>query len=73
MTSLQPANTCAAWIIGVWLGLLGVGSPYAFAQTPQEEALLRASNAGEEDLFGYSVSIDGDRAIVGALDRKGVG
>jgi hypothetical protein len=73
MTSLQPANTCAAWIIGVWLALLGVGSPYAVAQTPQEEALLRASNAGEGDGFGRSVSIAGDRAIVGAYFEDGAG
>jgi surface protein len=30
-----------------------------------EEALLRASNAGQGDQFGHSVSLDGDRAVIG--------
>jgi hypothetical protein len=42
----------------------------AEAQTPRE-ALLRASNADAEDQFGYSVSIDGDYAIVGARGENG--
>jgi hypothetical protein len=50
-------------------GFLMFGS-MAEAQTPRE-ALLRASNADADDQFGYSVSIDGDRAIVGAQNESG--
>lgn len=37
----------------------------------QEDALLRASNAEKGDIFGESVAIDGDRAIVGASGEDG--
>jgi len=34
-----------------------------------EEAILQASDGGEEDNFGYSVSIDGDVIVVGASGK----
>ena len=45
------------------------GSVYVFERfdgTWQESAKLTASDADEEDRFGFSISIHGDRAIVGA-------
>ena len=45
------------------------GAVYVFARsgsTWTQEAFLKASNAGETDLFGGSVGITGDRVVVGA-------
>lgn len=45
------------------------GAAYVFARngtTWTEEAYLKASNSGASDLFGFTVSIDGDTAVVGA-------
>jgi ketosteroid isomerase-like protein len=63
-------------------GLLDSGAGYIFERDASgtwgvpdlggfqtETALLRASNAGASDLFGRSVAISGDRAIVGAADE----
>ena len=36
-----------------------------------EESLLRASNAEQRDVFGWAVSVDGTRAIVGAQNEAG--
>jgi hypothetical protein len=55
-------------LLGLTVLLLPVLS--AQAQTPKE-ALLRASNANSDDLFGYSVTIDGDRAVVGTRGEDG--
>jgi hypothetical protein len=49
---------------------------YVFERTSRgwnqnETQILRASNAGRGDKFGWSVGIDGDRAIVGARDEAG--
>ncbi len=35
-----------------------------------QQAFLKASNAGENDRFGWSVSISGDTAVVGAPDER---
>jgi len=59
-------------IVGAYLnGDNGVdsGSAYLFdVTTGSQIAKLTASDGLPEDLFGYSVSIDGDTAIVGAVD-----
>jgi hypothetical protein len=49
-------------------GSWGAPDPGGF-QT--ETVLLRASNAGVSDQFGYSVAIRGDRAIIGAFGESG--
>jgi hypothetical protein len=36
-----------------------------------EQAVLRASNAGQDDNFGFSVALSSDRAIVGAWEEDG--
>lgn len=38
-----------------------------------QEAFLKASNAGAGDFFGWSVMIDGDTAVVGAVGEQGDG
>lgn len=51
----------------------GSGSVYIYRYYPQgpghwvEEAKLRASDGGLQDIFGCSVSIDGDVAVIGAF------
>jgi hypothetical protein len=55
-------------------GAPGMGAAYIFENTPNgwtEVAVLRASNAESDDSFGRSVSILGDRAIVGATREDG--
>jgi hypothetical protein len=52
------------------------GAAYVFERTEDgwtqnEDKILRASNAEGGDEFGYSVEIDGDRAIVGAFGESG--
>ncbi|WP_269542026.1 FG-GAP repeat protein [Cerasicoccus fimbriatus] len=52
------------------------GSAYVFTRTNDvwtEQAKLTASNAGRGDAFGVSVSISGDKAIVGALTNDDAG
>ena len=62
-------------VVGAWGddvgGVLGSneGSAYVFVRsgiTWSEQAKLTASNAAAEDYFGYSVSVSGDMAMVGA-------
>jgi hypothetical protein len=46
------------------------GSAYVFTRTAgvwTEQAKLLASDGGPSDLFGFSVALDGDTAVVGAL------
>ena len=46
------------------------GSAYVFVRTGStwtEEAKLTASDGAAEDFFGYSVSVSGDTAVVGAV------
>ena len=83
LTKTQPACASPAvqtrWRWVLWTVSVAILSGWFWtclvmsvhAQTPQEEALLRASNAGSGDYFGRSVSIDGDRAIVGAPIEDG--
>ncbi len=45
------------------------GSAYVFKRSGTswvQEAKLRASDAGANDQFGFSVSVDGDRVVIGA-------
>ncbi len=49
--------------------LTSSGAVYVFVRTGStwsEQAILRASNAGENDMFGVSVAISGDTLVVGA-------
>ena len=53
------------------------GSAYVFTRTGSiwtQQAKLVASDGGEDDEFGYSVSIDGDTAVIGAFfdDDNGI-
>lgn len=43
------------------------GDTETLAGGPTQEAYLRASNPGNTDFFGYSVALDGDTLVVGAL------
>jgi hypothetical protein len=56
-------------------GTSNAGAAYVFERNGSgawtETQVLRASNAGASDLFGISVSIDGDRAFVGAFFEDG--
>ena len=51
------------------------GVAYVFERTAggawSDAAILRASNAGDYDQFGYSVSVSGNVAVVGALNADG--
>ena len=50
------------------------GAAYVFdLSTGQQLAKLNASDAEDGDLFGYSVAISGDLAIVGAFQEDGAG
>ncbi|MDI9521357.1 MAG: FG-GAP repeat protein [Bacillota bacterium] len=47
----------------------GAGAAYVFARSSSawtQQAYLKASNTGAEDLFGYSVAISNDTIVVGA-------
>lgn len=46
------------------------GAAYIFFRssgTWSQQAYVKASNTGMDDLFGYSVAVDGDTAVVGAV------
>ena len=48
----------------------GAGAAYVFVRTATnwaQQAYLKASNTGTNDLFGFSVAISGDRVVVGAI------
>lgn len=48
------------------------GAVYVFVRTGStwsQQAFLKASNAGSDDYFGYSVAIDGDTLVVGSLSE----
>ena len=40
---------------------------------PSQQAYLRASNAETGDGFGFSVAVDGDTVVAGALQEDGNG
>ena len=47
------------------------GSAYVYVRSDgvwSEQAKLTASDGAQDDSFGYSVSIDGDTVVVGAMD-----
>lgn len=49
------------------------GAVYIFARTGttwSQQAYIKASNTGEDDIFGYSTSIDGDTLVVGAPNEQ---
>lgn len=51
-------------------GLAQVGSAYVYRRSSEgwvQDGYLRASNAEMEDTFGFSVSISGERVLVGAF------
>ena len=52
-----------------------VGAAYVFVRSDSiwsQEAYLKASNAGEDDEFGNSVSISGDTVVVGAHNERSI-
>ena len=56
--------------------LFRTGAVYVYTRnnnTWNVQALLKASNANSEDLFGGSVAIDGDTIVVGAIGEAGDG
>ncbi len=62
-----------------FLGLLGSGSAYVFARNQGGQGAwgqvfkLLASDAASGDQFGISVSLDGDVAVVGAVNDDDAG
>jgi hypothetical protein len=57
-------------------GISGAGSAYVFTRsggTWSQEAKLTASDAQAGDQFGFSVSLDGDTALVGAQNEDQAG
>ncbi len=46
-------------------------APSASGTVPQQQAYLKASNAGGDDNFGGSVAVDGDTVVVGAIHEYG--
>ncbi len=70
--STERKSTCrriGASVLGVCAGVLVAGlAPPVHAQTcdPVEAAKLLAGDGAISDIFGWSVSIDGDTALIGA-------
>ena len=59
-------------------GARDAGAAYVFVRTAgvwNQQEYLKANNAGQDDLFGDSIAIDGDTVVVGAPreDSAGVG
>lgn len=55
-------------------GANSAGAAYVFLRNGgswTQQAYLKPSNTGADDRFGYSVSLSGDSAAVGALDEDG--
>ncbi|GAB4522475.1 MAG: hypothetical protein OHK0046_35060 [Anaerolineae bacterium] len=55
---------------------LGAGAAYVFAQngtTWTQQAYLKASSAGANHYFGWSVALDGDTIVVGAIGESSDG
>ena len=65
-------------IVGAFGDNLNSGAAYVFVKPPggwvnmTQTATLTASDGAADDLFGISVSISGDVAVVGALDGDGI-
>lgn len=55
----------------------GAGAVYVFTRDGaglwSQQAYLKASNVEADDLFGYSVALDGDTLVVGAIGEDGDG
>ncbi len=52
---------------------LNSGAAYVFTRsgsTWTQQAYLKASNTGSDDYFGWSVSLSGDRAVIGAYSES---
>ena len=57
-------------------GAENAGSAYVFTRSGgvwTQQAKLTASDAAEEDQFGYSVAVSGDTAVVGAYGKNDIG
>jgi len=64
------ADTAA---VGVYGKNSGKGVAYVYTRSGtswSQQAVLSASDAASNDLFGYSVSISGDTAVVGAYNKN---
>ena len=56
-------------VVGAYGQSVSEGAAYVFVRsgtTWTQQALLKASNAGSGDKFGYSVAVSGDTVVVGA-------
>lgn len=64
-------------VIGAPLRFADDGAAYIFGRDPManwsQQAYLEASNRGQDDLFGWSVAISGDRVAIGAPNEDGDG
>jgi hypothetical protein len=65
-------------VVGAWIddhvGAADAGSAYVFVRTGttwSQQAKLVASDFAQGDVFGISVGIDGDSAVIGARDDDG--
>jgi len=62
-----PRAGAVVWAVAVVCTLAMAAAPPAWGQCdPQELAKLLASDAAANDYFGYSVSVSGDTAVIGA-------
>ncbi len=69
-TSSWLSGRRTAGVLAVCLLVWGAAPPPAAAQC--EAAKLLASDGAGNDLFGFSVSVSGDVAVVGALGGDGI-
>ncbi len=73
-TSVSVSGDTA--VIGAYNDDGGTGSAYVFVRsgtTWTQQVKLTASDAAADDLFGYSVSVSGDTAVVAARYDDGIG
>jgi hypothetical protein len=60
-------------VVGAFVDLIGAGSVYVYrfdGSAWQEEAKLNALDASTNDLFGVSVDVEADVAVIGALSGE---
>ncbi|MFG0241288.1 MAG: GC-type dockerin domain-anchored protein [Phycisphaerales bacterium JB054] len=75
---IVPANRVlgvqAMFVAAAGVGIVGIGTAHAQACDPIEIAQFLANDSATDDHFGWSVSVDGDTAVVGAIsdDDNGV-
>jgi len=64
-------------LVGAWMDDAGTGSAYVYERQGDGSWLevdkLTASDGAADDIFGYSVSLSGDRALVGARGDDDLG